>query len=228
MFLQNKHRIPKRKETIPLLYCLLVRVEDLLLTCKSRNKHDERRLGKMEIRDKTLHQFELVTGINKNLCPAALRSKTISSLTVRFSGRFDGSAGCRSNADHPMSALPGSIDEFGSLLRHNIELRMHVMFFYRLGFDRAERSQSDVQCDMCNIDAHLLYFSKQFLSKMQTCRRCRSRTFMLGIDCIVAGLVFQLVMNVRRERHRSERVQRGVYAASPPMNLVPPQKYPYM
>ena len=89
----------------------------------------------MEIRYERVDALELVSGINKNLCPSALRSKTVSSLTIRFSGGFDGPAACRSDADDPSSVFLCFVNDICRFFCDLIPFGMHVMvkdivFFY--------------------------------------------------------------------------------------------------
>ena len=46
-------------------------MKDVLPTRKSRNQHDERTLGKVEIGDKGIDEMELKARIDKNLGPVA-------------------------------------------------------------------------------------------------------------------------------------------------------------
>lgn len=48
---------------------------------------------------------------------------------------------------------------------------------------------------------------KEFCCKVQTCRRCRRRAVIFGIDSLIAVLILQLMRNLWRERHFSKAVQ---------------------
>ena len=84
---------------------------------------------------------------------------------------------------------------------------MHVMLFYILHLHRTKGSQSDMEGDISNLHALLLYLFKQFLRPMESRSRCRGRTFLLRIDGIVPGLIRELLCDIRRKRHLSELIQ---------------------
>ena len=84
---------------------------------------------------------------------------------------------------------------------------MHVMLFYILHLHRTKGSQSDMEGDISNLHALLLYLFKQFLRPMESRSRCRGRTFFLRIDGIVPGLIRKLLCDIRRKRHLSELIQ---------------------
>ena len=74
-------------------------------------------------------------------------------------------------------------------------------------FDGSECAQTDVQQHGHDVDALLLDFFEQFRRKVQAGRRRGSAAVHLGIDGLVARLIFQFFVDIRRQGHLAEAVE---------------------
>ena len=65
-----------------------------------------------------------------------------------------------------------------------------------------------MQCNVCDIDTHSFNVSKLFFCKVQTRSWRGRRTYLVGVDCLIALFVFEFFGDVRRQRHLTYLVQR--------------------
>ena len=63
----NQHAVPIAEEAIALTDRLLIRLHHQLLACECADKHDERGLRQMEIREQTAGDTKLKTGMNEDV-----------------------------------------------------------------------------------------------------------------------------------------------------------------
>ena len=82
-----------------------------------------------------------------------------------------------------------------------------MMLLNSFAFHRPEGTKSYGQSDFGDVNPHLPYVRQDIFSKMKTCGRRGGAPVILRIDRIVAVLFFQLVMNIWRKGHLSERIE---------------------
>ena len=70
--------------------------------------------------------------------------------------------------------------------------------------DRTEGSQTDMQCHIGDIHTHVFDLLEQFRCEVQTGSWCGGRTRRLAVDGLIAFWIFQLFLNIRRERHHAQ------------------------
>ena len=157
----------------------------------------------MEIGDQSVNRFKFIAWIDKDLCPA-----TSGFYDSVFSGcGLQGTAAGSSHRNHSSAVFLCVIDQFRLIFLHNIKFRMHMMFLHIIHFYRTERSKAYMQSYMGNIHAHFFYLLKKFRCEMQSCCRCGGRSFIFCIYSLITVFVFQLVGNIRRQRHFSQLIQ---------------------
>ena len=73
--------------------------------------------------------------------------------------------------------------------------------------DGPERTEADVQCDVADLHAHVRDLLQQFLRKVQARRRRSGAAELAGINRLIAFLVLQLRLDIRRQRHFAQPLE---------------------
>ena len=105
--LNNNHRISKGEETIFLLYCNLIGMHDILLTCQCRYQHNECRFRQVEVCNQGIDHFKMIARINKDFCPSASGFED----SIFSCCRFQCSAACGSHCYYTLTCLLCVIDQ---------------------------------------------------------------------------------------------------------------------
>ena len=66
-FSRDKHGIPVTEKAVVFRYSGLIGMHHMIVASKRSNQHDQGRFWQMEIRDQSIHQLPLITGINEDL-----------------------------------------------------------------------------------------------------------------------------------------------------------------
>ena len=157
----------------------------------------------MKIGDQSVHHLETVARINEDggvICPCMHNA-------VLICCRLYSAAAGGSNTDDAFSPGMGLVDEICSSWRYVVPLSVHVMLRHIIHLDRAEGSKSYMKRDIGQIDSLVLNLFQKLLGKMKPCRRRCRASVKLRIHCLVHVRIFQLVCDVRRQRHLTEPVQ---------------------
>lgn len=72
--------------------------------------------------------------------------------------------------------------------------------------DGPERAEADVQRDVTDLHTHVRNLLQQFLRKVQAGRR-RGAAELAGINRLIALLILQLRLDIRRQRHFSQPLE---------------------
>ena len=167
------------------------------------DEHQQRALGQVEIGDQRVHRLDRNPGRDEDLRKAAAR---MDDTILRRHGLQRPHAG-GAHADHAAAACTGGVDPLRLLGRDLVILAVHVMVGDVLLLDGAERAQAHMQQhrhDLHALGAHAL---QQLGRKVQAGRRRGGAAVYLGIDRLIAGLVLQLLVDVRRQRHLAQAVE---------------------
>ena len=84
---------------------------------------------------------------------------------------------------------------------------MHMMLKYIVRLNGSECTQSHMKSHISCINTLFLKLLKKFGRKMKSCRGCRSRTVVFGVNGLVPVPVLKLMGYIRRKRHLPEPVQ---------------------
>ena len=85
---------------------------------------------------------------------------------------------------------------------------MHIVLLNVILLDRTERAEADVQRHIADAHTLRLYFLQQFRRKVQPRRRRGRAALDLGIDRLIALLIGKLLLDVGRQRHLAEALER--------------------
>ncbi len=129
----------------------------------------------MKIRNKRIHYFKFVSGINKYIGPPTLWIHP----AVLITHRLQYPTACGAHGNYPLSFFLCRIYFPAILFINAVVLTMHFMLLYNFDLHRPEGSQSYMQRNISNVHALILYFLQKLLCKMQPCGRSGSRSFML-------------------------------------------------
>ena len=73
--------------------------------------------------------------------------------------------------------------------------------------DGPERAEADVQRDVTDLHTHVRNLLQQFLRKVQAGRRRGGAAELAGINRLIALLILQLRLDIRRQRHFSQPLE---------------------
>ena len=197
------HGVAEAEEAVALPHGFFVSRQGLLPARQGAYQHDERRLRQVEIRDQAVQDLEPVPRIDKDTGPVALRVDD--ALVIRRG--LDGPAAGGADADDPAARSLHRVDPIRRVLGDDIELRVHVVLQDVLLLHRAESSETHVERDMNDVNAHFFDLLQEFLREMQARCRCRGASVVLSVDRLIAVPVLQLVGDVGRKRHLSQLIQ---------------------
>ncbi len=82
-----------------------------------------------------------------------------------------------------------------------------MVFLHCLGLHRAEGAKPHMERHLGDRNAFFLDFLQKLRRKMQPRRGRSRRTVILGINCLIAVFILQLVGNVRRQGHLPQPVK---------------------
>ncbi len=122
----------------------------MLPSGQRRDKHDERALREMEVRDQGVDAAEAVSRIDEDIRPAGGGMKQ----PVLVRKALQRAAGGGAHGDDPAAVLPAAVHDRGGFLRDDAELRVHLVILDLVLLDGAEGAEPDVQRDRADGDAH--------------------------------------------------------------------------
>ena len=163
----------------------------------------------MEVRDQAVEHFEPKPRVNKEVGESA----AFPDAAFPLGDGFQGAAARRPYRDDASPALLGAVDQIGRFLRQPVMLRVHFVLGNLVHADRAERSEADVQRDESDGNALVPDTLQQFLCKVEAGRRRGGGTHLAGIHRLIALLVLQLFLDVRRQGHLADSIEHRVKIA---------------
>ena len=146
---------------------------------------------------------ECIAGVNKNIGIAA--SGACHPLFIGY--RLQCTAGSSADSNDTPALLTNPIDAPGGVLSDVIAFGVHDMFCNVLFLYRSESTETNMQCDGYNINAHGANSVHQLGGKMQSRSRCGSGPCFAAVDRLIAVFILQAFFNVVRQRHGSQTVQ---------------------
>ena len=155
----DQHRIPVAEKTVALLYCMPVSAADGLNSGKSRNKHQQGRLGKMKIGEQAVDDMEPVAGGDKNRSFPFELSLSCDGFQCPQCGRAD------RNHTPPIFFHPP--DRIQSFHRHMKNLAVHLVIKDILHPYGLEGDHADVERHVGDRDAHFPDCFQQGLVEVQ-------------------------------------------------------------
>jgi hypothetical protein len=84
---------------------------------------------------------------------------------------------------------------------------VHFMLCYIIYLYGTECSQTDMQCNISNIYAFILYSLHKLFCKVKSCCGSGCRTQFVTVNCLVTLFVFKFLRNIRRKRHLTDFVK---------------------
>ena len=157
----------------------------------------------MKVRHKGINDLEAIARIDEDVRPAALRRND----ALRLGRRFQRADRRRADGDDTAARRLRAADQSCRLLGQLVILAVHLVLFDLFHVHGAKRSESNVERDEADMDSLRLEFGKLLLCEVQTRRRRSRRTFLAAVDRLVALLVLQSLMDVRRQRRFSQAVE---------------------
>ena len=175
-----------------------------MLTARQRRyQHNKSGLRQVEIGDQSIHHLEAVARVNEDVCPAAGGSHS----AILRRPALQCAAGRCANADHTAAVFLGFVDDIGSLPGDDAVFRMHLMLRDLVLFHRAEGAQTHMKGDIAQLDAHSLDLLQQLRGEVQSRRGGRRRADHLRINRLIALLILQFSLDIRRKRHPAQLLQ---------------------
>ena len=166
---------------------------------ESGNEHDEGAFGEVEVGDEGVYTLEFVGRIDKDGSIAAAGAKK----TVFVGDRFQRADGGRPDGDDAPALPLGGIDDVRRLLRNAVVFGVHDVVGEVLLFYGAEGTQPHVKEHFRYLHAHVADLLQELLGKVQARRGRGGRAVRLAVHRLIAVLIFELFVNVRRQRHTS-------------------------
>lgn len=149
---------------------------------KGRDKHDEGRLGKVEVGDEAVDGLILEARIDEELGV----SGAFLELSKALVDGFQSPCGGRTDGDDASMFLLGLVESVAGLFGHHIEFRMHVMLSDVIVLDRTEGSQADMKGDVDDFDTFGPEPIKELWREVEAGCRSSGASFDLGIDRLIA------------------------------------------
>ena len=171
------------------------------------NEHEKGTFGQMKVGDKGVHGFEAVAGVDED----ARVTRKGTDRAVRVGDAFECAAGRRSNADDAAARAATLVDDARAFLGNREKLGVHDVFVQAIDLYGAERPQTHVEHHGCDRNAHGADLFEQFGRKVQPRRRSGGRTFLAGVNGLIAVGVGKARGDVRRERHRPNAVENVIH-----------------
>ena len=138
----NEHGIAETEETVFFLDGDFISFQDFFPRRQGADEHEQRRFGKMEIRDQRVDDMEGEARIDEDIRPA--RSGLQS---PRRAGAFQGADAGRTDGDDSAAFGFGLVDGGSGFRRDAVEFTVHLMVFDIFFFYRPEGPQADVEGD---------------------------------------------------------------------------------
>src|SRR4030042_2459921 len=146
LFLEDQHGVAIAVKTVSFFNGFLIDSQDKVSACKSRNQHDQRRFGKMEVGHQSIYHPERVGWMDEKRSVSSSWFNPASP----FRERFKGAGRRRSNGDHSSSPFFSLINLSCDFFRYLHPLFFHRVFFNLFCFYRSESAWPDVKGDKCD------------------------------------------------------------------------------
>ena len=147
----DEHAIAVRIKPVAAFYRVAISIHDARMTAECRHQHQKRGLRQVEVGEQRPDHTKLETRINKQVGLARLRLEA-SSLMLP-SRKFERAhRGC-ADGDNAAAVLDGSIELPSRVLGDAIALPVQAVVFDAFLVNRLESAESDVQGDLCDLDA---------------------------------------------------------------------------
>ena len=154
----------------------------------------------MEVGYERVNALEFVRRIDKNGSIAAARAQKAVFIGDRFQRAHRG--GTDGN-DPPPFAL-GGVYDLCRLLAHAIVFRMHDVVRQILFLDGAESAQPHMEQHLRDLHPHRPDLGEQFLREVQPRGGRRGGAVRLAVHRLIAVFVFELFVDIGRQRHRAD------------------------
>ena len=162
----------------------------------------------MEVRDQRVHHLIPIARADEDLRVALLGNHP----TVHRSGLQRAHAG-GAHGDHPAAALPCGVDAPCRVLADLEILGVHLVLLHVLHLHRAEGAQAHVQQHRHDVHALCPDALHQLRREVQTRRGCGGAALLPGVHRLVALTILQFFVDVGRQRHLAQLVQRSLHRA---------------
>ena len=202
-FAGNHHRVAEGEKAVSFFHGLLIDGQRVFAAHQRGDEHEQRALRQVEVGDERVHSLDLHAGGDENLGEAAAG---VHDAVLRRDGFQRAHARC-ADADDAAAARAGGVNRVRLFRRDFVIFAVHMVVGHVFLFDGSECAQTDVQQHGHDVDALPLDFFEQFRRKVQAGRRRGSAAVHLGIDGLVARLIFQFFVDIRRQGHLAEAVE---------------------
>lgn len=162
---------------------MMVGGQNIVFSAKRADQHEQGRLRKVKIREKSVDDFEVVSGINKEIGLARARENIAGVLTgSKLKGADSGGA----HSDDA-SRLTARLADFpGGGFADRVDLGMKVVFFHPLGADGLKGPKADVECNLGSFNSMGSDAGKDFGSEVKARGRRRDGSKRASIHGLIA------------------------------------------
>ncbi len=184
---------------------MVVGVEDVFLAAQSADKHKERRTRQVKICQKSLHDLEVVPGIDEKVRFAATRMDVAG---VLLRGELERTHRGRAHRDYTSGLAPGFLNFRSGFSRDQILFGVQVMVFYPLNAHRLEGSEAHVQSNFGGFNAARGQAAQNLSSEMKTCGGSSDGSPVASVYGLITFVVGRTVRarDVRRQRDVADQV----------------------
>ena len=144
--------IAEGEETMPRLNGMLIGIQDIVTARESRNKPDQSRFRKMEVRNQSINRLILETRIDEKLCIFGSGTE----FSVLMIDGFQSTSRSRTNRNDSPVLLLCEIEPVCRCLVPVNEFTVPIMLTDIVIFDRAESSKADIQSHIKDFNAFFL------------------------------------------------------------------------
>lgn len=189
-FLKYQHSIAEAEKSVFVLNCGLICVHGVVVAHKCGNKHYKGAFGQMEVCDKSVDDLEFVAGVNENIGVALV----LVHILKECAHTFKSTAGGGSHGNYTAALSLGLFDKLRRFLWQMIMLGVHLVFEHLVLLYGTECAKSYMKCDECGVYSPGTQVVKHFICKVQSCGGSCGRAKLVGIYCLIALLILQLLV----------------------------------
>ena len=185
---------------IALLYGVFIGIEDVLASGESRDKHQKRAFGSVEVGQHLIHDPELESGSDEEV---RCRALGLQETCIAVDRALEGPDTCCADGNDLPALFPGPVDLICNFFGYMIAFGMHHMILEVLGSHRQEGSHSDMKRDVKHFHSLLLELIDHLGCEMEARSRTCHRAALVGENGLVTLLVIEIVftLDIGRKRH---------------------------
>ncbi len=146
----------------------------------------------MEIAYHHIRYFEVIRGENKFICPAIEWFQVPACRYRTFKGSYHSGSDCTD----PLFFIFGFIHNFSCFFGNYYPFRINFMLCKILNINTPEVTETHMQCNFGKFDAYYFKLFQEFPAEMQSGRRSRHSTFILGKNGLVPFTVIRFNRSV--------------------------------